>query len=187
MFWELTKLWKHREYGGCDCLLQFSLGKGYACGFLRYLNQQSYGCVTTTGCSELLFVKRAHLLPCVHAAFVLIAHRDPSWLPVVSLRLKVFSNLIIKLSWVTLPLPACSHQICLMQNRSWALAELRVVLNVTAPLATGLIMPFHFELLFCRDPGIECKVLRADYLSPSCFSRILILGFQGHLWQGLVL
>lgn len=74
-----------------------------------------------------------------------------------------------------LSLPACSHQICLpcssslIQNCSWALAEFRVT-----PLTTVLIVPFHFELLFSRDPGIECKVLRADYLSSSCFSRILI-------------
>lgn len=89
-----------------------------------------------------------------------------------------------------LPLPACSHQICLpcssslIQNRSWALAEFRVILNVTIPLVTVLITQFHFELLFSRDPGIECKVLRADYLSPSCFSRILICGSSRAFMEG---
>ena len=72
-----------------------------------------------------------------------------------------------------------------MQNCSWALAEFRVMLDVTIPLATVLIMPFHFELLFSRDPGIECKVLWADYWSPSCFSRILIHGLSRAFMEGL--
>ena len=83
-----------------------------------------------------------------------------------------------------LPLPACSHQICLpcssslIQNCSWALAEFRVVLNVTVPLVIVLVMPFHFELMFLTDPGIECKILWADCSCPSCFSRILICGLS---------
>lgn len=89
-----------------------------------------------------------------------------------------------------LPLPACSHQICLpcssslIQNCSWALAEFRVMLNVTIPLATVLIVPFDFELPFSGDPGIECKVLWADYLSSSCFSRILIHGLSRAFMEG---
>lgn len=89
-----------------------------------------------------------------------------------------------------LPLPACSHQICLpcssslIQNCSCALAEFRVMLNVTMPLVRVLIMPSHFELLFCRDPGIEFKFLWADYLSPSCFSRILIHGLSRAFMEG---